>query len=97
MKLKNYFINIICKRTPNTKKQWRNQIEKFKSSGWTRKEEKKIFNINGINWNAILWTSQIINNEDFNSNTNHLYDPLALSLQYMISGFCYLELLKQIN
>lgn len=84
----------------DTLKEWNDQLELFESSKWTKKEEHKIFLIGKNKWQTVLYTFQPvdsknkINVKEFDNKTHHLYDPMSMSLQYSISGMCYLKLIN---
>lgn len=68
--------------------------------GLVTKQAKKIVKIGGKRWECVIW---IVRPEDSNGNidekeflkmTSTICDPLAMSIGYMVSGYCYLQFTK---
>jgi uncharacterized protein (UPF0297 family) len=62
----------------------------------------KTFDIGKEKWNVKLWIYQPIKNGNvdeskYKSMTRHIYDPLALIIGYMVSGFCYLQFIDKVK
>jgi len=88
--------------TMDTPEQWLLEQQTLKAQGLTMKPVQKEIEINNITWNCILWVFQpfkknntTIDEKKYYRLTNHMLDPLGLSVGYMVSGFCYLALINK--
>ncbi len=81
---------------------WLKERKSLENQGLTLRVQKAnhIMNINNNNYNIIVYTFQPLNknkvvDEDIlKSITVFTLDPLAISIGFMISGFCYLKFIK---
>jgi len=80
----------------DTHEMWNKEQTSMKSQGWASKCIKKEVKIKTDIWECILWifqpkTGNIIDEEKYLKMTKYDHDPLAMSIGYMVSGFCYLQ------
>lgn len=79
---------------------WNKEKENFIKKGWSVRKIDKDIEINGKKWKANLWITQPLLSENkvdqikYKEATEFYQDPLALSIGYMTSGFCYIQLLN---
>lgn len=81
--------------------QWYQEQLSLKAQGLTMKSVQKEIEICGVKWDCIIWVFQplnkdnTINEKKYQKMTNHPLDPLGMAIDYMVSGFCYLELISK--
>lgn len=82
----------------DTQQLWEKEKKTFADKGWTLKKEDREIDIGGKKWKGYLWILQPwkdgkIDEKKYFEVTNLTSDPLALTIGYMVSGLCYLQLL----
>lgn len=88
--------------TMDTSEQWYQEQLSLKAQGLTMKSVEQEINILDAKWNCILWVFQplskdnkTVDDKKYHKLTNHPLDPLGMAIDYIVSGFCYLELISK--
>lgn len=96
----NYHYNINQINAIDTEEVWKLEHDNLIKQGLTPKQEKRQIKFGIKTWDCILWVFRPI---DENGNIDEkkffelvslIQDPLAMCIGYMVSGYCYLQLIK---
>ncbi len=86
----------------DTTDMWNQEHASLIKQGCTPKQEKRKIKFGIKTWDCILWIFRPVD-KDGNVDEKKLLemltipqDPLAMSIGYMVSGFCYLQLIKML-
>jgi hypothetical protein len=86
----------------DTNELWNLEYAELIKQGAKPKQEKRQVKFGIKKWDCILWIFSPmdedgkIDEKKFFEIVKLPYDPLAMSIGYMVSGFCYLELVKMV-
>ena len=87
----------------DTEEMWKQEYDNLIKQGVTPKQEKRQVKFGIKKWDCILWVFRPldengnVDEKKFSELVGLIQDPLAMSIGYMVSGYCYLQLVKMVK